>query len=697
MTGHLSRRQAAADRSQQLIRDQRDAHAALAPRFSRGADGERQVATTLMTLTRPDSTGRQRWFMLIDRAWPGTRSANVDMILIGPPGVFVIDAKEWTSPPQIHAGVLCAGLDNRQSEIVKVKAMIRPAQHALARKLHIAADIVHPVLAFAGHSLHRNHQGVLLLGMPELRPTLTGELPARLNAADVGAVHEALAEVYPAYEPCNLPSDHVSAMAADNVARGLFDPQDLVEAVVAEATSRSMERWMTFLHPSQLAIVKRTYTGPARISGPAGTGKTVVGLWRAVEAAKSTTGPVLVTSLVRMVPRVQARLLQQLRPDLAHRIECVNIHKWAADFLAASKVKVSYDPGGAENEFSRAWLDLRAHFSALDPLPLYWRQEIDTVIKGRGLTNREQYRATARPGRRRRLTESDRDLVWRLYEQYQQRMLDRGILDSADLLLHALAQVRLTPPEPAYGAVIVDEVQDLSLTALRLVTELAPSGSNGLLLIGDCRQKIYPGGYRLSEAGLSIVGGRNEVLTVNYRNAPAILDAALDVIADQRFEDIDGAIVTGRPADLATRHGAGRVIRVAAQTSTDLQQRVIAMVRELTAGGGYGEVAVLCFHGKQAKDYASLLRRESIPVMDLDTYAGDPDDRVKVGTWHKAKGLEFAHVLLPDSADAVAHVRDQTDVEAAALARHALHVAMSRARETLWLGDIGRSQPTTVG
>lgn len=685
-----TRRQRAADLSQQLVRDQRDAHHALAPRFARGADGERQVVTALMTLTRPDGAGRQRWWLLIDRVWPGTRSANVDMILIGPPGVFVVDAKQWTSPPQIHAGVLCAGVDNRQGEVAKVKAMIRPAQHALERRLHIAADIVMPVLAFAGHSIHRNHQGVMLLGLPELRPTIAGELPTRLDPADVRAVRDTLAEVYPAYEDCNLPTDPIDAASPDTASMELFDTSELVDNEVAIAGRQTMERWMTFLHPSQLAIVKRTYTGPARISGPAGTGKTVVGLWRAVEAAKRSTGPVLLTSLVRMVPRVQGRLLTQMRPDLAHRIECVHIHKWAADFLAGRDVQVNYDSPGAETAFSRAWVSVRddTPLARLDPRPGYWRQEIESVIKGRGINSRDAYRTTARPGRQLRLSQTDRDHVWSLYDEYQQRLAERGIIDAADLLNLALAEISREPATPPYAAVIVDEAQDLSLTAIRLVATIAPSADNGLLLIGDCRQKIYPGGYRLTDAGLSITGRRSEVLTVNYRNAPAILDAALDVIAEQQLEDIDGHLVTGRPAELAATHSAGRVLHGYAPTAVDLQQQMIAMIHVLAADGGHGDIAVLCHRTTQVNEHLRVLRRARIPAVDLDAYSGDPTDRVKVGTWHKAKGLEFAHVLLPQydlAIDAASHTFE-TGAESLTLARHALHVAMSRARRTLWLG-----------
>ena len=46
------------------------------------------------------------------------------------------------------------------------------------------------------------------------------------------------------------------------------------------------EKWAVFLHPAQRAIVERDFSGPARVSGSAGTGKTIVALHRAVHLAR---------------------------------------------------------------------------------------------------------------------------------------------------------------------------------------------------------------------------------------------------------------------------------------------------------------------------------------------------------------------------------------------------------------------------
>ncbi|MFF0597145.1 hypothetical protein [Streptomyces antibioticus] len=74
---------------------------------------------------------------------------------------------------------------------------------------------------------------------------------------------------------------------------GLFDLDGLCEAALEEAPRAPIEQWMTFLHPDQVALVRRNWAGPAWISGLAGTGKTVVGLHRAAHLAQRTTGRLL--------------------------------------------------------------------------------------------------------------------------------------------------------------------------------------------------------------------------------------------------------------------------------------------------------------------------------------------------------------------------------------------------------------------
>lgn len=113
-----------------------------------------------------------------------------------------------------------------------------------------------------------------------------------------------------------------------------------------------------------------------------------------------------------------------------------------------------------------------------------------------------------RPGRRTRLREDHRAAVWDLYADYQQRLIDRRLMDFNDLLAAACREVTRCPVDPPYQAVVVDEVNDLNLLGLRLVRALAGRDAEGLLLVGDGRQAVCPGGARLRDAGSDVTGRR---------------------------------------------------------------------------------------------------------------------------------------------------------------------------------------------
>jgi len=242
----------------------------------------------------------------------------------------------------------------------------------------------------------------------------------------------------------------------------------------------------------------------------------------------------------------------------------------------------------------------------------------------------------------------------------------------------------------------VDEVQDLTLVGVRLLHALVGDAPNGLLLVGDAQQAVYPGGFRLADAGIDIRGDRGQVLRTNYRNSKQILDAALTVVAGDAFEDIDGLRTPGlRDVDL-TYHD-GQVVRVTKPTVDAHDQALLDALRALP-GGALADAAVLCPSMRAIGHYQRLLAQADIPVCSLEHYDGRPVDAVKLGTYRRAKGLEFKHVYLPQH-DAALLDRPAADGTAAAempetaqereeLLRSQLFVAMTRARDVLWLGSV---------
>ena len=90
------------------------------------------------------------------------------------------------------------------------------------------------------------------------------------------------------------------------------------------------DKWTVFLHPEQRQWVERSYAGPARVSGSAGTGKTIVALHRAVFLTRANPDArVLLTTFSDILAnalRTKLRRLISNDPRLAERLEVHSIN-----------------------------------------------------------------------------------------------------------------------------------------------------------------------------------------------------------------------------------------------------------------------------------------------------------------------------------------------------------------------------------
>jgi hypothetical protein len=652
-----------------------------------GGHGERRAAAAvhqvLVDLGTPD------WHLLADRRWPGTTRANIDLLLVGPPGVLLLDAKTWAEP-RIENGSLWRGQDNADDELDKA----RSAADAVARVLAdvgLAPAAVRPIIVLVGRKAAAVEvDGVTVVGELALQRELV-RLGPRLDPAQVAALVAALDERCPPAGVRAVTTTPSVPTASAHDEPALLDLEGVWAAAVEAAMREPVEAWMTWLHPAQAQLVIRSYSGPARVRGPAGTGKTVVALHRVRHLARRPDARILMTSYVRTLPGVHRALFTRLAPDLAPRVEFRGLHSWAARLLRSRGIPVQIADRGGRRLFDQVWANAQSGPLAELPLsPDYWWDEIQQVIKGRALSDVEQYLDLKRVGRTTPLRAEHRVAVWSLREAYEDRLRGAGQKDYADLLADALAAVRDEPLADPYTAVVVDEVQDLTCAGLQLLHSLVGDAPDGLLLVGDGQQAIYPGGFTLAEAGVS-VAGRATVLDRNYRNAAEILDAALEVVAADSFDDLDPTPSSGRRAVSTARTG-GRVLRVCA---TDAASQRVALLDALDwacrDGVRRGDAAVLVPDNRRAHQWAATLAGAGVPAQLLTDYDGITSDAVKVGTYQRAKGLEFACVFLPDHDRAVSAQRadepEESYRERASLARRQLFVAMTRARDRLWLGS----------
>ena len=642
-------------------------------RFAAAAIAERRLATRLSPLTA------HGYYLLADRQWPGSKNAQLDLIVVGPSGAWIVDSKHWNDFT-VAAGAIFRDQADVTDEVLRLADVAYDAEEAFA-SVGLAPGEVRPILVMAGHKGRIGEVGpVEVVGEVDVHKHLASR-GKRLTTSQVERVLAVAIKYFPAYVGAQV--DAPDLTIAEPVLDELPDslPDDLLddgallsEEEVREALTEAdlaapVEDWMTFLHPSQAALVRRTFNGP-----------------------------VLFTTFVRTLPAVMGNLLKRLAPHAADRVEFVSVHSFASRVLRERGIRTKIDSRLAGQILDQAWKGLaneqRARLNRQRPLK-YWKEEVESVIKGRGFTTFEQYVDCVRPGRMLRLTVDDRHAVWALYQEYDQLLRADGINDFQDLVLLAEASLR-KPPLSGYAAVIVDEAQDLSLAMIRMLHSLVGDAPDAFTLIGDGQQSIYPGGYVLSEAGISLAG-RGVVMDRNYRNTAEIQAFTATLIADSTYTDIDDSSTVPLPEEAARGRLEGGTENLDLRhgptpeqphfpTRAAHDQALIARIRLAVTSGemNLGDIAILCDRNDQADTAEKLLTAAGIPSINLHDYQGVPSNMVKIGTIKRAKGLEFKLVMLPWSTDAHSH----SDDERAARDLRERYVAATRARDVLWVGTV---------
>ncbi len=444
-----------------------------------------------------------------------------------------------------------------------------------------------------------------------------------------------------------------------------------------------MDKWRIFLHPSQARLVERHFNGPARVLGGAGTGKTVVAMHRARHLARSvfTGAPdrILFTTFTRNLAANIRQNLENLCGPEMERIEVTNLHAWAVRFLHGLGRPVAI---ANEGEIRQCWRNAIEQTRLQGWNEGFLQHEWATVIQAQGIQDRSTYLRASRQGQGAPLNRNQRAIVWPVFEAYRSELARLGKLEWPEVIHLARLALEKQQAPPPYCSIVVDETQDLDPEELRLLRTMVPAGPNDLFFVGDGHQRIYGRPVVMSQCGI-VIRGRAAKLRINYRTTAEIQRWATGVLTGVAVDDLDGG-----EDELHTYHSLMNGPPPNVRSFATLVEECAYVIDEVRALLETTDPERICLvartHSQLRDDYLPALRAAGFDflLLEADTpdYAGSG---VRLATMHRVKGLEFEHVLIVGLRAGVVPPPQAITEEDLLRERCLLHVAASRARETL--------------
>lgn len=500
--------------------------------------------------------------------------------------------------------------------------------------------------------------------------------------------------------------EYASPSSSEDLAAALDAPVTLKSFVVVEGEeelrrimAEPLEKWRVFLHPTQRKIVKKDFSGSARVLGGAGTGKTVVAMHRAKYLASRCEGQqrvLMTTFTANLAADIRENLRKICSLEELRRIEVIHLDAWVNQFLRESGFSAQI---GYADVIDPLWE--KAVLLANTDLPYdvsFYEEEWNRVVIAQESLTLEKYVKATRNGRGTRLDRKKRIQVWKVFECYQNLMKENRVRDINTAMYESTRLLLTTGKSTRYANIIIDEGQDFSDNAYRLIRAMAgEEHPNDIFVVGDSHQRIYRNHPTLSKCGIN-VRGRSSILKINYRTTEEIRKHAFALLNGISFDDLDDEVDLGDKCQSLT-HGEKPVI-TNFNNANDEFEFIAQEIKSLKANGvELTDICVVARTKKLVEDYIALFTKVGIRSYAIKRNKADDRnfDGLRVATMHRVKGLEFKYVfivavnnrILPlpsaiNKTDAISELESITSEKCL------LYVAMTRAQKGVYITSYGR-------
>lgn len=454
------------------------------------------------------------------------------------------------------------------------------------------------------------------------------------------------------------------------------------------------DQWTVFLHPSQRQVVEQSFSGPARVSGSAGTGKTVVALHRAANILRHQPQARLLLTTFSL-PLANAlegklRILTGEEKSIVPRVTVLPFKGVAHELFTLA---FGHHPRAATEDQIRGALKTAAGEASLTSFtPRFLASEWLNVVDAWQLQSLDAYQSVPRLGRKNRLGAKQREKLWPVFVRARKLIEAQGFLTWPSILGKVTAHFAERPEKPFTHAV-VDEAQDLGIPELRMLGAITPSGSDALFFAGDLGQRIFQEPFSWNALGVDI-RGRSRTLKVNYRTSHQIRQAA-DRLLPKIVRDVDGN-EQDRRSTVSVFNGPDPEMQIYADAYREIQG-VADWIKQAVADGiAPAEIGIFVRSNEQLARARAAVKAAGHTQLELSERLEQPQGRVAIGTMHLAKGLEYKAVAVMACDDdmlplqeRIETVADESELdEVHDTERNLFYVACTRARDRLMASGV---------
>ena len=399
-----------------------------------------------------------------------------------------------------------------------------------------------------------------------------------------------------------------------------------------------------------------------------------------------------------MASDIKEQLKTLCSKEVFSRIEVTTLDSWVYRFLKehGESKKVAYL---SDQKIKERWINALG-----DSVEKYnWkflRDEWREIIQANRILELEEYLRVSRIGRGTSINRKERCALWKIFKRYSEELEDDNLLEPEEAYHVACKIIEIQSPKQRYCSFLLDEAQDFSAPAFRLLSRLAGNlDANNLFIVGDGHQRIYNRRIVLSRLGIK-VQGRSRKLRVNYRTSDEIRRWANALLQGENINDLD-ANLDRQSGERSLYHGPKPQVNFTTSADKELET-VLTWIHQRQAEG-FASMDLCIIARDNDQEWVRALQSRGVDCITLTP--GKADNRqiqgVRVATMHRVKGLEFSGVALVGvSQDKVPNGRALDSCGDAASREEALqreklllHVSATRAKRWLLVTSSGKPSP----